>query len=158
MKHGPSPDRSTGRHLYLNLRSLIVSILTCLPYQVPRCAHYRYSSRIIPVLSYVLNLRWRPSLNMKSKITQPHRIRRRIVIHQINMVGRRLEHRARAMHAFLDSLAGFDNCLHLTDIIRKRYNRKGTKFGNNRVGRRGIPTCDQCRKRRIKVALISTKN
>jgi hypothetical protein len=39
---------------------------------------------------------------------------------------------------------------HLSNY-RRRHNREGTKFGNNRVGRRGTPTCEPCRKRKSKV-------
>ena len=41
--------------------------------------------------------------------------------------------------------------VYIANIVRKRNNREGTKFGNNRFGRKGTHRCDQCRKRKIKV-------
>jgi hypothetical protein len=35
--------------------------------------------------------------------------------------------------------------------IRTRHNREGTIFGNNAVGRKGKPRCDNCRKRKSRV-------
>jgi len=49
--------------------------------------------------------------------------------------------------------------IHCILIARTRRNREGTIFGNNRVGRRGKPACEACRKRKSKVlSTISTVN